>query len=143
MTLVFAPIAGFMADRWGRKPAFLLGMVILIVTMVGYSQAFTVELVLLIRALESISNAVLTPITRTMVTDMLTPENRGFGTGLYMTLVDESSTFGAVFGGWVADLYDYVTIFLIGAATAVVCLAIVLPFVKEPEKKGQSAPLTH
>ncbi|MCJ7573617.1 hypothetical protein MUO93_05060, partial [Candidatus Bathyarchaeota archaeon] len=59
---------------------------------------------------------------------------RGFGTGLYMTLVDESSTMGAVFGGWIADLYDFSTIFVIGAATAAVCLAIVLVFVPEPRK---------
>ena len=134
MTLVFAPVAGFMADRFGRKPAFLLGTVILIATMVGYSRATAFEHVLLLRALESISNAILTPTTRAYVADLLTPENRGFGTGLYMTLVDESSTMGAVFGGWIADLYDFSTIFVIGAATAAVCLAIVLVFVPEPRK---------
>jgi MFS family permease len=122
------------ADKWGGKPAFVLGMIVLIITMVGYSQATSLELVLLIRALESISSAILMPTTRTMVADMLSPENRGFGTGLYSALVDESATFGAIFGGYVADLYDFKTIFFIGAATAAVCVGIVLAFVPEPAK---------
>jgi MFS family permease len=134
MTLVFAPIAGMIADKWGRKPAFVLGMIVLIITMVGYSQATSLEIVLLIRALESISSAILMPTTRTMVADMLSPTNRGFGTGLYSALVDESATFGAIFGGYIADLYDFKTIFLIGAATAAVCVGIVLAFVPEPAK---------
>lgn len=138
MTLVFAPLAGMIADKWGRKPAFVLGMIVLIITMVGYSQATSLELVLLIRALESISSAILMPTTRTLVADMLSPTNRGFGTGLYSALVDESATFGAIFGGYVADLYDFKTIFLIGAATAAACVGIVLAFVPEPVKDERS-----
>ena len=122
------------ADKWGGKPAFVLGMIVLIITMVGYSQATSLELVLLIRALESISSAILMPTTRTMVADILSPENRDFGTGLYSALVDESATFGAIFGGYVADLYDFKTIFLIGAATAAGCVGIVIAFVPEPAK---------
>jgi MFS family permease len=134
INIVFAPMAGFLADRWGRKPTFILGMTILGGTMVAYSQATTLELVLVIRSLESLSTAILTPTTRTMVADMLTPKNRGFGTGLYSALNDESSTFGAIAGGYIADLYDFKTIFLIGAGTAAACMGIVFFAVKEPSK---------
>jgi DHA1 family multidrug resistance protein-like MFS transporter len=133
MTLTFAPIAGWMADKWGRKIPFLGGITLLVATMLGYRMVTSFDQVLLIRALESISNAVLMPTTRAMVTDLLTPENRAFGNGLYNTLVDESSTMGSIAGGWVYDLYGFSSVFAIGAVTAAVCMAIVAFKVPEPK----------
>ena len=69
-----------------------------------------------------------------MVTDLLTPENRAFGNGLYNTLIDESSTMGSVAGGLVYDLYGFGTVFGIGAITAALCMVIVLIKVPEPSK---------
>jgi predicted MFS family arabinose efflux permease len=72
------------------------------------------------------------PTTRAIVTDLLTPENRAFGNGLYNTLVDESSTMGSIAGGWVYDLYGFGTVFAIGALTAALCMIIVALKVPEP-----------
>ena len=132
MTLTFAPLAGWMADKWGRKIPFLGGMALLVATMLGYRMVTHFDQVLVIRALESISNAVLMPTTRAMVTDLLTPETRAFGNGLYNTLVDESSTMGSIAGGWVYDSYGFGTVFGIGAITAAICMAIVVWKVPEP-----------
>jgi DHA1 family multidrug resistance protein-like MFS transporter len=133
MTLTFAPLAGWMADKWGRKIPFLGGISLLVATMLGYRMVTSFDQVLLIRALESISNAVLMPTTRAMVTDLLTPENRAFGNGLYNTLVDESSTMGSIAGGWIYDLYGFGTVFGIGAVTAAACMAVVAFKVPEPK----------
>lgn len=135
-TLIVAPIAGRLSDRIGRKPIFLSGIVALTLTMLGYTYVKTYEQVLIVRILESISNAILMPTTRVYVADLMTPENRGFGMGLYMTIMDEASTMGAIFGGYIADLYSYTTIFQIGASTAVTCLAIVLSKVPEPSQEN-------
>lgn len=134
MTLTVAPLAGWMADKWGRKMPFLGGMTLLIATMLGYRVVRSFDQVLMIRALESVSNAILMPTTRAMVTDLLTPENRAFGNGLYNTLVDESSTMGSVAGGWVYDIYGFGTVFAIGAITAALCMIVVALKVPEPSK---------
>jgi len=132
MTLTVAPVAGWMADNWGRKLPFLGGMGLLISTMLGYRVVTSFDHVLIIRALESVSNAILMPTTRAIVTDLLTPETRAFGNGLYNTLVDESSTMGSIAGGWVYDLYGFGTVFAIGALTAALCMIIVALKVPEP-----------
>jgi MFS family permease len=134
MTLTVAPIAGYMLDKKGRKPTFLLGIGLLAVTMIGYQQSNTYNQVLFIRALESISNAILMTTTRTFVADLMRPEIRGFGMGLYMTIVDESSTMGALAGGWIADIWGYGTVFIIGAVTALICGVITQIWVPEPPK---------
>ncbi len=134
MTLIFAPITGYALDKWGRKPIFLVGMLLLAATMLGYRSVTTYESVLIIRALESISNALLVTTTRTYAADLMRPETRGFGMGLYMTIVDESSTMGALLGGWIKDAFSFVTIFNIGAVTAFLCFVITLFGVPEPSK---------
>ena len=137
-TLVFAPIAGILADRYGRKPIFLIGTGALVGTMIGYRQVSTYEHVLIVRILESTSNAVLQPTTRAFLADLMRPDVRGFGMGVYTTVIEESSTLGAIFGGVIADIYDFGAIFLIGAATAAVCLIIVFLGVPEPKRLGHS-----
>ena len=134
MTLTFAPITGYALDRWGRKPTFLLGMLLLVGTMLGYRNVTDYNSVLMIRALESISNAVLQTTTRTYAADLMRPEIRGFGMGLYMTIVDESSTMGALVGGWIKDAFSFSTIFVIGAVTATLCFVITFLGVPEPSK---------
>jgi predicted MFS family arabinose efflux permease len=62
------------------------------------------------------------------------PEIRGFGMGLYMTIVDESSTMGALVGGWIKDAFSFSTIFVIGAVTAFLCFLITLLGVPEPSE---------
>jgi MFS family permease len=135
MTLIFAPITGVVLDRYGRKATFLGGVALLAATMLGYMRVSTYEHVLVIRALESISNAVLQTSTRTYAADLMRPEIRGFGMGLYMTIVDESSTMGSLLGGWIADKTGFATIFLIGALTAGACFIITLLGVPEPGKE--------
>jgi MFS family permease len=138
MTLIFAPITGVVLDRYGRKTTFLGGVALLAATMLGYMRVSTYEHVLVIRALESISNAVLQTSTRTYAADLMRPEIRGFGMGLYMTIVDESSTMGSLLGGWIADKAGFATIFLVGAVTAATCFIITLLGVPEPTKLGHN-----
>ncbi|MDH5199753.1 MAG: MFS transporter [Candidatus Bathyarchaeota archaeon] len=132
VTLAIAPLAGSLADRYGRKPTYLFGLGALIATMIGYRNVTTFEQVLAVRAMESASNAILQPSSRAYVADLLSPENRGFGMGFYMTVMDESSTMGAILGGFMAELYGFSALFLVGAATAAACLIIVLLLVQEP-----------
>jgi len=139
MTLIFAPITGYVLDRWGRKVTFLGGVALLAATMLGYTRVYTYEHVLIIRALESISNAVLQTSTRTYAADLMRPEIRGFGMGIYMTIVDESSTMGSLLGGWIADKAGFGVIFLVGAATAAICFIITLLGVPEPNKLEHNA----
>ena len=134
VTLVCAPIAGTLADKYGRKPVFLGGLALLICTLLGYYFASTFEAILIIRVLQSLSNSILQPSSRAYIADLLSEENRGFGLGFYTTLMSEGSTMGAIFGGWVAAVYNFGALFLVGAASSLTCLIIVLFKVPEPMK---------
>ena len=54
-TLTFAPVAGWMADRYGRKPTFLVGMVLTVIAFFGYTQMRGTFDIYLVRALDAIA----------------------------------------------------------------------------------------
>jgi len=139
-TMAFAPLAGWIADRYGRKPAFLTGIALTVVTLVGYTRISGFTDVLLIRALDATGSVILLTSIRTFMADLLAPEVRGFGMGLYSTVTQESSTMGAIFGGVVIDMYGFNMVFLIAATAAALSLIVVQLWVPEPVRmKGRGA----
>jgi len=139
-TMAFAPLAGWIADRYGRKPAFLTGIALTVVTLVGYTRISGFTDVLLIRALDATGSVILLTSIRTFMADLLAPEVRGFGMGLYSTVTQESSTMGAIFGGVVIDMYGFNMVFLVAATAAALSLIVVQLWVPEPTRiKGRGA----
>ncbi|MBD3172915.1 MFS transporter [Candidatus Bathyarchaeota archaeon] len=132
VTLILSPIAGSLADRFGRKPVFISGLVLLSGTLMGYYYASAFQHIIIIRILQSISNSILQPSSRAYITDLLSEENRGFGLGFYTTLLSEGSTMGAIVGGWIAGAYNFRSLFLVGTASTIVGAIIVLFKVPEP-----------
>jgi MFS family permease len=133
-TLTFAPIAGYMADRWGRKPTFLVGMALTVVALFGYTQMRGTNDIYLVRGLDAIAMVILMNSIRTYTADLLAPQVRGFGMGLQSTISQESSTLGAIFGGYLIDSMGWNIVFLVAAVMAGVAFLIVQFGVPEPTK---------
>ncbi len=145
-TLLFAPIAGYLADKWGRKPTFVVSMALVAVALVAYTRMTKPTDIYFVRALDAIAGVVVFNSIRTITADLLAPEVRGFGMGLYSTISQESSTMGAIAGGFVIDVLGYNMVFLGAAAMAAVSLIIVQLWIKEPEGEPVSqavAPIAH
>ncbi|MFW6109124.1 MAG: MFS transporter, partial [archaeon] len=132
-TLTFAPIAGYLADKWGRKPTFLLSMGLVAIALISYTRITKPSDIYYVRALDAIAGVVVFNSIRTITADLLAPEVRGFGMGLYSTISQQSSTMGAIFGGYMIDLLGYNMVFLLAAGLAITSLFLVQIWVNEPE----------
>jgi MFS family permease len=147
-TLAFAPVAGWMADRFGRKPTFLIGMVLTVIAFFGYTQMRGTFDIYLVRGVDAIASVIVINSIRCYTADLLAPTVRGFGMGLYSTISQESSTIGAIFGGYIIDLFGFNMVFLGAAFLSSLSLLIVQLWVPEPgrskKEKSESQPLpTH
>ena len=145
-TLIFAPIAGYLADKWGRKPTFVVSMALVAVALVAYTRMTQPYHIYYVRALDAIAGVVVFNSIRTITADLLAPEVRGFGMGLYSTISQESSTIGAIFGGYLIDVMGYNMVFLVAAGMSALSLFIVQLFIGEPDETPVNqtvAPVAH
>jgi DHA1 family multidrug resistance protein-like MFS transporter len=143
--IAFAPLAGIFTDRWGRKNAVLLGLALSVVTLIGYTYAFDFFPMLILKGLDGVTWSVLLTAINTLMSDMLSPEMRGFGMGLQSAISQQSSTIGSIFSGFLIDAYGFNLVFYLAAGAAVLSLLVVLGFVPEPKRRKLSvapAPLT-
>ncbi|WP_378954514.1 MDR family MFS transporter [Pelosinus sp. sgz500959] len=107
------PIAGKLADLYGRRMIYIAGLVIF---MLGSSLCGTSTNMLQLiayRALQGIGGGIMMPLAMTIVGDIFPIEERGKWQGLMGALFGLSSVVGPTIGGWIVDYSSWKWVFYI------------------------------
>ena len=99
MQLLFAPIWGRLSDRYGRKPAILLGLLGNAVALIGFGLAKDYAWLLIARSAAGIASAAVLPSVMAYVADVTTSEERGRGMGLMGAAMGLGFILGPAIGG--------------------------------------------
>lgn len=99
MHLVFAPLWGRLSDKYGRKPAILLGLFGNAVALVGFGLGTNYIWLFLTRSAAGIASAAVLPSAMAYVADITTSEERGRGMGLMGAAMGLGFIFGPAIGG--------------------------------------------
>ena len=99
MHLVFAPLWGRLSDKYGRKPAILLGLFGNAVALVGFGLGTNYFWLFLTRSAAGIASAAVLPSAMAYVADITTSEERGRGMGLMGAAMGLGFIFGPAIGG--------------------------------------------
>src|SRR2546430_14876483 len=104
---VSVPIYGKLSDIYGRKPFFIIGMVIFLLgsALAGASQTMT-ELIFF-RAIQGLGAGAMMPIAMSIIGDILPPAERGKWQGLLVAIFGLSSIVGPTAGGWITDNWGW------------------------------------
>src|SRR5215217_8412821 len=107
------PIYGKLADLYGRKPVFLVGVAIFLAGSVlcGLSQSM-VQLIVF-RAVQGIGAGAVLPVTMTLIGDLFSIEQRARLQGFFSGVWGVSSVVGPALGGLITDHVGWRWVFYI------------------------------
>ena len=128
---ISAPIMGSLADRYGRRPLILLGLIAYAIANVGFLLASTTTAFVLVRALEGALTAGLFPAALGVVADIAPEKERAQWAGILMGSYGAGFIFGPVIGGFLYDAWGFAMPFIASAVMAI--LAFIAAFILVPE----------
>jgi MFS family permease len=120
------PVAGLLYDRWGRRPLFLTGMVLALLSTTGYSLVHGFGPFLVTRLAWGLAWMLINVGGMTMVLDVSTQANRGRWMGIYNTWLIAGLALGPMVGGFLVDAVGFRSGILVCAGITAVGLTVAL-----------------
>lgn len=110
---IMIPLTGWLAQRFGRKPVFLISVVGFTITSALCGIATSLPEIVLFRLLQGISGAALVPLSQAVLFDINPPERHGRAMAIWGVGVTMGPIIGPALGGWLTDQYSWRWVFFI------------------------------
>lgn len=124
---LFSPLAGRLADSFGRKRMIVSGMLVFAVSEGLFGMANAPFLLFAARALGGISAAMIMPAVMAYAADVTTDEERAAGMGYVTASITTGFIIGPGIGGYIAEFGIRVPFYAAGGAGIVAaCVSLVL-----------------
>jgi EmrB/QacA subfamily drug resistance transporter len=139
--LVFAGIlltAGSLGDRFGRKRALSLGLLVFGLGSLGSALANSPELLIAMRGLMGVGGAFIMPSTLSILTATFPAHERGKAIGIWSGVSGIGIAIGPVAGGWLIEHANWSWIFLVNVP--IVAVALVAGRFLVPESRDEAEP---
>jgi MFS family permease len=125
------PFSGKLADNVGRKKVMIWGAIIGTLTCLSYTLAgiqasyFSLVFFLVLRFIHGFSAGFLPTGATALVTDMLTPEQRSVGMGIWGTFISAGFGAGQMLASWITSNSSIEVLFLVATGFGFVTFIIV------------------
>lgn len=128
------PIAGKLADLFGRRMIYIIGIIIFMVgsALCGLSQNMT-ELIIF-RGIQGIGGGIMMPMSMTIIGDIFPPDKRGKMQGIMGGVFGLSSVVGPSIGGYIVDHTSWHWIFYINLPIGVIAAIAIFNGLKNEKR---------
>src|SRR5579871_281809 len=135
---IMTPLTGWLADRYGRKPLFLVSIIgfTLASALCGVAQSLTQ--IVLFRVLQGAFGAALIPMSQAVLFDAYPQRDHGRAMAIWGLGVVLGPTIGPMLGGWLTDNYSWRWVFYINVPFGVLAVLGVLAYFSDTtqQRKG-------
>jgi len=131
------PLAGDLADRFGRRKMILTGLTVFGIASIGAAIAPNFESLLVFRVLQAISGAMVLPAGWAVMREVVPEERRAYTFGLMGSMIGLSAGAGPPLGGVLTEFAGWRGIFYVNIP--VVALALMLGWRVLPRTRPVSA----
>ncbi|MDP4152218.1 MAG: MDR family MFS transporter [Bacillota bacterium] len=134
---VITPISGGIADTFGRKPVFIIGILTFLIgsALCGMSQSM-MQLIIF-RGIQGIGGGIIVTSVFIVIADLFSPEKRGKYTGIVTSIYGLASIIGPFLGGLIIDHLSWRWIFYINVPVGIFALAIIVFIMPNFKTEGQ------
>jgi EmrB/QacA subfamily drug resistance transporter len=130
---VSVPIFASLSDRYGRKPFFMLGATLFVVSSALCGAAGNLALLpidgmsqlIVFRGLQGVGGGMVVGILFTIVGDIFSPIERGRYQGFFAALWGVASIFGPTLGGWLTDHWSWRACFYVNLPVGVIAITAI------------------
>jgi EmrB/QacA subfamily drug resistance transporter len=132
--LVFAVLlipAGRLADRFGRKRLFLIGIIIFSLCSLGAGLSGRIEMLIAWRAAQAIGAAIMVPLSLAIVTLAFPNHQRGLALGIWGGAAGVAGAVGPTLGGLLTEYVGWEWIFLVNVPVGLVAVLAGLTIIRE------------
>lgn len=137
-TSVTTPIYGKLADLFGRKVIFSIGVILFVLGSVLSGASHSMVELVWFRAFQGIGAGAVMPITFTIIGDLYPGEQRARMQGMFSAVWGVAGLLGPLVGGLFVDHISWRWIFYINVPVGAVSLILVLTFLHETfERKAK------
>jgi EmrB/QacA subfamily drug resistance transporter len=119
-------VGGAAGDRFGRRRAFLIGLIGFTAASVACGLAPSSISLIFARALQGVGAALLVPSSLAIISAAFPEKERGRAIGTWAGASALTTALGPVLGGWLTDAWSWRAIFFINVPVAAVAVAIAL-----------------
>jgi EmrB/QacA subfamily drug resistance transporter len=139
------PIFASLSDIHGRKPFFLLGATLFVVTSALCGAAGTLTFMpidgmgqlILFRGLQGVGAGMVMALLFTIIGDIFSPTERGRYVGLFSAVWGVASIFGPTLGGWLTDQWSWRACFWVNLPVGAIAVAAI--YLEFPNMKPHAA----
>ncbi|MGZ5875584.1 MAG: MFS transporter [Bradyrhizobium sp.] len=112
--------AGFLSDRLGRRNILVLAFAIFLVSYLGFALTRNVALIAVLFVFYGLYQGIFRSVGKALASDYVPDELRASGVGWYNTTVGLCGLVASLIAGWLWDQVGHASVFLFGAAFAVI-----------------------
>jgi EmrB/QacA subfamily drug resistance transporter len=117
---------GRLADQFGRRRFYVLGLTIFTIGSALCAVSWTVEALIGFRVIQGLGAGILAPLGFAITALVFPPKQRGLGLALIAVVALVSSALGPVLGGVIVELLDWHWIFLINVPFGILGIFLAL-----------------
>jgi len=137
MSLIFSPIMGKLADKFGRKKIMMIGTGGFVIGYLVFAFTDSLAMAFVARAIEGIAASAIFPACISLLSDFTSEQQRGKAMGLVGMSFSLGFIIGPAFGG-LASAISVKDAFLLSALLAALNFSSVALQIREPHEKKES-----
>jgi EmrB/QacA subfamily drug resistance transporter len=132
---IVVPVAGKLSDIYGRKPLYMIGIVVFAVGSALCGIAPNFWFLVFARFVQGAGIGFIMPLSQAIIGDIISPRERGKYQGMLGASFGVASIVGPAAGGFITEHYSWRWLFFINLPFAVLTLVVVALYMHVPNER--------